>query len=234
MKILTRPVLVLMAFWCMAVLLVPAALGADQSTGTMQMQAGPGNGHGSQGNTNQIQAPPSGGQGGSSGQGEPGAQDGSSSQQGSGNGGQMSAPPSDGTGTGNMTAPQGRGGMQGDGNITPPDFSNLTAGNIQGGPGMQGDGNMTPPDFGNLTAGNQTPRADNGMHGNSTQMRHGPGNQSFDNTTAPVNFPDGSDGSQNTASQSGNQPASQAQQQSGEDVIGSLISQLQALLSGKK
>jgi len=222
MKILTRPVIVLLALWCTAVLLVPGALGADQGTGGMQAPGGSGHGN------NQMQVPPSGSPGMS---GAPGG----SSGQGSANGEELSGPPSGGMGRGNMTATMGEGIRERDGNMTRTDFGNMTAGDARGGPGQNGYGNMTPPDFGNMTAGNLTPRE--GMPGNSTQLRHFPGNQSSDNLTAPANLPSDGENTPGQGRQAGSlssgQLQQQAQQQSKDDVIASLISQLQALLSGK-
>ena len=163
----------------------------------------------------------------------------------------MSAPPSGAMG--NRTAPAGAGDWQGNRNMTPPDgtgngnttlrerpafdAANMTA---TGGPGgFRSDGNMTPPDFGNMTATDM--KGGPGMHGNSTMSSGnltppgGAGNwQGNGNLTAPPDRSDGVQGGQNEAQSSGNQPSSQATQQSKEDVIASLISQLQALLSGKK
>ncbi|MDD1689243.1 MAG: hypothetical protein LUQ66_01105 [Methanoregula sp.] len=231
MMILNRPVMVLLALWCMAVLLVPVALADVQ--GGMQGPGGAGPATGGQGNTGQMQAPPSGGSGDSGSKGNNGGP-------GNGNGGQMSAPPSGAMG--NLTAPAGAGDWQGNRNMTPPDgtgnanmtsrerpafdAANMTA---TGGPGgFRGDGNMTPPDFGNMTAGNVTAH---GMHGNITYRAFG--NETPGNGTAPVDRPDGMQGDQNQAQQSGGQVSGQVQQ-SKEDVIASLINELQALLSGRE
>ena len=222
MIILTRPIIVLLALWCTAVLLVPGALGADLGTGGMQAPGGSEHGN------NPMQAPPSGGHGTS---GAPGGND----RQGSANGDAFTAPPSGGMERGNMTATGGPGSRQGNRNMTPAEFSDMTASELRGGAGMNGDGNMTPPDFGNLSAGNFTPR--DGIRGNSTELRHSTSNQSIEKMNAPDNLPSdgipGQDVGRQSVSQSSGQDQ-QVQQQSKEDVIASLITQLQTLLSGKK
>ena len=231
MKILNSPLAILAALWCVAVLLVPVALAAEQGTGSMQAPpGGSSQGHGGQGNSNQMSAPPSGGQGGSGQQGGTGGQN-------SGNGGQMQAPPSGGMGAGNMTPPEGIG----DGNMTMGErpmngFGNSTG---FGGPGgMQENstmtrpdfGNMTAPDFGTMPAGNMTAP---GMHGNITH--HAFENETRVNGTAPADRPaDNGPGDKSTNSPTGSSSTTLANQQSKDDVIASLITQLQALLSGKK
>jgi hypothetical protein len=231
MKIFNRPVMVLAALWCMAVILVPVAHAAEQGTGTLQAPGGFGSGPGDQGNTNQMQAPPSGSPG-------PSGTDRGSGGRDSGNAGSMRAPPGN---MGNMTAPGGAGGFQNGGNMTlrePPERGdrNFTA---MGGPGggrgdgnitVSGSGNMTPPGFGNETYGMT---GGYGMHGNSTVPGRGPGGMSSGNTTAPPDRPaDGSQGGQDNAPSSGNQSQARPAQQSQEDLIASLIKQLQGLLSG--
>jgi len=227
-KILNRPVMVLVALWCVAVLLVPVALAEVQ--GGMQGPGGAGPATGGQGNMDQMQAPSSGGPGDFGSQGSNGGP-------GNGNGGQIRQPPSGGMGNGTMTAPNGTG----NGNTTlrerPAfDVANMTA---TGGPGgFRGDGNITPPDSGNMTATGM--RGGPGMHGNSTMSSGnltapgGAGNWQGNGTmTAPPDRPDGVQGDQNPGQDSGNQQATKAQQQTKEDLVASLISQLQALMSGK-
>jgi hypothetical protein len=125
----------------------------------------------------------------------------------------------------------------------PRDFGNMTR---TGGPGNgMMNGNMTSTDFGNMTrpafddqafriqtSGNMTAP---GMHGNSTQMHRGPpGNQTLSiNATPPSDGQGNGPGGQTHPSDSSGQSSTQTQQQSNDDVIASLISQLQALLSGK-
>jgi hypothetical protein len=134
--------------------------------------------------------------------------------------------PPDGTGNGNttlrerpafdaanMTATGGSGGFRGDGNMTPPDFGNMTATDLKGGPGMHGNSTMSS---GNMTA----PGGAGNWQGNG-------------NMTAPPDRPDGVQEDQNQGQDSGNQQATKVQQQTKEDMVTSLISQLQVLLSGK-
>ena len=96
---------------------------------------------------------------------------------------------------------------------------------------------MTPMNFMNQT-GNMTPpdRMDgSGMHevGNTTPPE--PRGETAGNTTAPAMGPGFGQGDRNQTQTSGDQVVPmQTQQQSKDDVIASLISQLQALLSGKK
>jgi hypothetical protein len=222
MKLLRSSLLVITACMCIAVILVPFALAAEQGTGTMQRPGGFGQGDGGQRNTNQMQAPSQGGQS-------------------SGNGGQMSAPPSGGAG--NMTAPDGMSGPGMMGNNTmmhrgPPGnmtFDNTTA--PDNGPGgWMGNGNMTHPEFMNQTT---DIRGGPGIMGNNTlmhggPMHGGPGNQTYDTTTATDNGLGNGQGGQNPAPPSSDQSLGSSQQQSKDDLIASLISQLQVLLSGKK
>jgi hypothetical protein len=128
---------------------------------------------------------------------------------------------------GNMTRTGGPGNGMMNGNITSMDFGNMTSPAFDD----QAFGNMTAPEFGNQTFGNMTAP---GLHGNSTQMHRGPGNQTLStNATPPSDGQDNGPGGQNQHTSSGDQSSTQAQQQSKDDVIASLISQLQALLSGK-
>lgn len=229
MKILTRPIILLIAVWCVAVMLVPSALAADLGQGSRQ-QAGPGHMPAGQGNDNQMQAPPSGGSG----------------QQGSQNNGedrQMRERPS-GDMSGNVTAPAGHGSMNGNGTMTRPDFGNMTAPALNG--DLNGNGTMTRPDFGNMTRpdfgnttmsgyGNRTGHEMNawqGPSGNSTAPGPMPGNQSVANQAGrPV---DNTPGNNQQNARSGTQAAGQGQQASFEEQINSIISQLQSLLSGGK
>jgi hypothetical protein len=128
---------------------------------------------------------------------------------------------------GNMTRTGGPGSGMGGGNMTSMDFGNMTRPEFDD----QAFGNMTSPEFGNQTIGNMTAP---GMHGNSTQMHRGPGKQTLSNATPPSDGQGNAQGGQIQPASSGVQSSTQAQPQSKEDVIASLISQLQALLSGKK
>jgi len=214
MKILTRPVIVLLALWCTAVLLVPSAFAAEQKTGSMQAPGGSGPMYGGQANMDQMQAPLSGGQGTS---GQHGSETGYSTSKGRDR-------PSDISG-GNMTAPMRPEGMNDNRNMTPPDLRNQTA---------LEHGNMIPPMFGNETAGNQSfdeMRGGYGLAGNSTAPRlpdtdlspGNPANRQSDNMPAASEQNGKSDTQKGTG-----------QQQSLESQINSIISQLQAFLSGKK
>lgn len=214
MKILTRPVIVLLALWCTAVLLVPSAFAAEQGTGSMQAPGGSGPMHGGQANMDQMQAPPSGEQGTS---GQQGSETGYSTSNGRDR-------PSDISG-GNKTAPMRPEGMNDNRNMTPPDIGNQTALEY---------GNIISPMFGNETAGNKSfhkMRGGHGLAGNSTapippetNLSSGnPADRQSDNMPAPGEENGKSDTQKGTG-----------QQQSLETQINSIISQLQALLSGKK
>lgn len=124
-----------------------------------------------------------------------------------------------------MTAPMRPEGMNDNRNMTPPDFGNQTALEY---------GNMIPPMFGNETAGNQSfheMKGGHGLAGNSTapilpetnQSSGNPADHQSDNMPAPSE----QNGKPDTQTGTG-------QQQSLETQINSIISQLQALLSGKK
>lgn len=217
MKILTQPVIVLLALWCTAVLLVPSAFAAEQGTGSMQAPGGSGPLLGGQANMDQMQAPPSGGQG-TSGQQE--SETGYSASKGR----DRPSDPSDISGC-NMIAPMRPEGMNDNRNMTPPYFGNQAALEY---------GNMIPLMFGNETTGNQSfhdLRCGHGLAGNSTapifpdtnQLSANPADRQSDNMPAP--------GEQNGKSDIQN---GTGQQQSLETQINSIISQLQALLSGKK
>jgi hypothetical protein len=140
---------------------------------------------------------------------------------------------------GNMTRTGGPGSGMGGGNMTSMDFGNTTRpefddqafGNMTHPEfGNQTFGNMTAPEFGNQTFGNMTAPD---MHDNSTQMHHRSDNQTATNATPPSDGQGNAQGGQNQPASSSGQSTTQAQQQSKDDVITSLISQLQALLSGK-
>ena len=234
MKILKSPLAILAALWCVAVLLVPVALAQESGPGGMS-------GFGSSGSDTGIMAqPPSGGSGNSMGPGGSGNSQGGSPP----SGGSGDSPARGGPGTGmgagnttmkepptgdfgNMTRTGGPGSGMGGGNMTSMDFGNTTRPEFDD----RAFGNMTPPEFGNQTFGNMTAP---GMHGNSTQMHRGPGNLALTNATPRSDGQGNEPGGQTQPTSYGVPSATQAQQQSKEDVIASLISQLQALLSGKK
>ncbi|MCK9580393.1 MAG: hypothetical protein M0Q92_08070 [Methanoregula sp.] len=158
MRIIEKPVIILAAWLCAAVIFAPFALAAEQGAGNMQVQ-------------------PAGGM--------------MRNQSGL-------APPMGGNGPGGM----------GDGNMTR--FGNST---------------MTPPglrDFGNMTASD------------STMMQHGPGGIGDGNMTAPPDAPGYGQGTEGGMARSGGQSTGKSQQQSQDDTIASLISQLQALLVNKE
>jgi hypothetical protein len=214
MKILTRSVIVLLALWCTAVMLVPCAFAAEQGTGTMQAPGGSGPMHGGKTNMDQMQTPPTGGQDTS---GQQSSETGFSANKGR-------DWPSDGTG-GNMTAPMRPEGMNENGTMIPPDFGNQT---------FRESGTMIQPMLGNETAGNLSfheMRGGHGLAGNSTApippdtnlSLVDPADQPSENVPEPVEQNEKSNNQKGTG-----------QQQSLENQINSIISQLQALLSGKK
>jgi hypothetical protein len=210
MKIIRRSVLVLAACICMAAILSPFALAAGQGqlgTGTM----------------NQMQAHTA--------QGQAGA-----------NGGQMQAPPSgtmirnqsDRIGTRDGT------GFAGDGNRTMRQPPGSMDGNMTLFRGTEGNRTMTPLEprdglFANRTADTRNgDRPGDGLSINSTMVRHGPGSMDPGNTTLPADATAGGQAPAGGMMQPASQSAGQEQQQSKDDVIASLINQLQGLLSGKK
>jgi len=234
MKILKSPLAILAVLWCVAVLLVPVALaqesrpggmsgfgsaGSDTGVQSQPPSGGSGNSMGPGGSGNsQGGAPPSGGSGDSSSRGRPGNGMGAGNQT-------MQEPPSGNFG--NMTRNGGPGNGMMNGNMTSMDIGNLTRPAFDD----QAFRNMTASEFGNQTFGNMTAPS---MYGNSTQMHRGPGNQTFSNTTPLSDSQANGPGGENLPSASSGQSSTQIQQQSKDDVIASLISQLQALLSGMK
>lgn len=241
MNQMKRPVLILAACLCMAVTLAPFALAAEQGTGIGKM--------------NQVQAQPSGGQtggpGGQAGSGQS-TQDGDRMSRGPGGmqGNMTMTKPPEGAGGnttmhqppgemyGNMTTGQQPGGMDGNRTMTGPggmgfamtapgSFGNMTPGERPDSMGF----NMTmgePPGGwdGNMTMG-QPPGE---MYGNMT-TGHGPGGFSA-NMTPPSGAP--ADGQSPGGGVLESNVADKGGQQSKDDLIASLISQLQALLSEKK
>jgi hypothetical protein len=209
MKILTRPVIVLLALWCTAVLLVPSGLAAEQGQGIMQAPGGsaphlPDD----QSNNNQILTPSFGGNK------DPAQQHALENDDKH----QMQGQPD-----GNTTAPVQYGSMNGEDNKSHRDF-----------------GNRTPPDFGNMVpfeSGNFT----SGESGNMTpRIKHELGNAG-NNTFTPIQgnnqsmkMPDDQLVNNELKQTTANFAERERQQQSVEDPINGILSQLQALLSGKK
>jgi len=233
MKILKSPLAILAALWCVAVLLVPVALAQESGPGGMS-------GFGSSGSDTGIMAqPPSGGSGNSMGPGGSGNSRGGAPPSGGSGDSSVRGGPGNGMGAGNttlkepptgdfgnMTRTCGPGSGMGGGNMMSMDFGNTTRPEFDD----LAFGNMTHPEFGNQTFGNMTAPV---RHGNSTQVHSGPGNQTLTNATPPLDGQGNAQGGQTQPASSGAQSTTQALQQSKDDLIASLISQLQALLSGK-
>lgn len=212
MKILTRPVIMLLAVWCIAVMFVPTVLAADQTQGTMQAPGRSGQMPGGQGSNNQMQAPPSGGQGAT----------GPSDRQGFENTSRIRERPASDM-NGNMTAPRGNDTMRGNGNITPPDFGNMTP------PEMS---STSPMEFGNMTSHEM--REGHVLEDNSSAPGRAPDNKSEKDLTERSAGGGLSGSEQGSNHPSGSQTSVQGQQQSLEEQINGIINQLQSLISGKK